>query len=427
MSEPDAEEERLRAISNRVGTDEARRGPKIVAGGVVALLLAGAALLAFAPNPLASLLGLGTSEVEDIQRPTPEGMAGVSTAIPPGTRAATTPPLTTEVPRVGGPSETLSAADQARLAALEEELRTLRNRESGISAADLKKVLDANAAQMRAEMNRMLISQQPVMSAGINPDTDTDADARKRMEEERARRAAIEEAQVKSRGLVLDGASATVPGGGAPGSERRASGNESFLASASTAGHETVRATQLADPSRMIVQGTILEGVLETAMTTALPGAVRAVLIEDVLSYDGANVLLPRGTRLIGTYSADVKIAQRRALVAWNRAITPDGTSVALGGVGADALGRSGQTGHVDTHFLERFGSAALISLFGLAPQLLIGENTDGDTADAIEDLGDDLSSATSGALDAYLRIPPTITVDQGDRLTIFVNRDLMF
>ena len=177
----------------------------------------------------------------------------------------------------------------------------------------------------------------------------------------------------------------------------------------------------------MIVQGTILEGVLETAMSTALPGAIRAVLIEDVLSYDGANVLLPRGTRLIGTYSADVKIAQRRALVAWNRAITPDGTSVALGGVGADALGRSGQTGHVDTHFLERFGSAALISLFGIAPQLLISENTDGDAAAAIEDLGDDLGSATSGALDAYLRIPPTITVDQGDRLTIFVNRDLMF
>ena len=425
MSEPDAEEERLRAISDRVGDGAARRGPKIVAGGVVALLLAGAALLAFAPNPLASLLGFGTSEVEDIQQPTPEGMAGVSTAIPPGTRAATTPPLTTEVPRVGSPSETLSAADQARLAALEEELRTLRNRESGISAADLKKLLDANAAQMRAEMNRMLISQQPVMSAGINPDMD--AEARKRMEEERARRAAIEEAQVKSRGLVLDGAGATVPGGGAPGGERRTSGNESFLASASSAEHETVRATQLADPSRMIVQGTILEGVLETAMSTALPGAIRAVLIEDVLSYDGANVLLPRGTRLIGTYSADVKIAQRRALVAWNRAITPDGTSVALGGVGADALGRSGQTGHVDTHFLERFGSAALISLFGIAPQLLISENTDGDAADAIEDLGDDLGSATSGALDAYLRIPPTITVDQGDRLTIFVNRDLMF
>jgi type IV secretion system protein VirB10 len=425
MSEPDNEKERLRAISRRVGTGETRRAPRVIAAGVVALLLAGAALLAFAPNPLRSLLGFGTSKVEEIQQPDPMGMAGVSTAIPPRARGADIRPVNTALPRPERPSGTMTPSDQARLAALEEELRALRSRETGIDRAELQSMLDANAAQVRAEMNRMLLSQQPVMSAGIN--SNTDADARKRMEEERARRAAIEEAQIKSRGLVLDGAGATVPGGGAPGDGRRASGNESFLASAGAAGHETVRATQLADPSRMIVQGTILEGVLETAMSTALPGAVRAVLSEDVLSYDGTNVLLPRGTRLIGTYSADVKIAQRRALVAWNRAITPDGTSVALGGVGADALGRSGQTGHVDTHFLERFGSAALISLFGIAPQLLISENTNGDAADAIEDLGDDLSSATSGALDAYLRIPPTITVDQGDRLTIFVNRDLMF
>ena len=63
----------------------------------------------------------------------------------------------------------------------------LRSREAGIDRAELQTMLDANAAQMRAEMNRMLISQQPVMSASINPDMD--AEARKRMEEERAWRA----------------------------------------------------------------------------------------------------------------------------------------------------------------------------------------------------------------------------------------------
>lgn len=188
-----------------------------------------------------------------------------------------------------------------------------------------------------------------------------------------------------------------------------------------------MRASAIADTSRTIVQGTILEGVLETAIDTDLPGAIRAVLSQDALSFDGSTTLLPRGTRLIGTYSSDVKIAQRRMLVAWNRAVTPEGISVALGGFGADALGRSGQTGNVDTHFWQRFGSAALISVFGLAPQVLIGNRTDSDTADAIEDVGDDMKSATQGAVDAYLRIAPTINVAQGDRLTIFVNRDLVF
>ena len=110
------------------------------------------------------------------------------------------------------------------------------------------------------------------------------------------------------------------------------------------------------------MQGTILEAALESAIDTDLPGAIRAVLTVDVLSYDGTSVLLPRGTRLIGTYSSKVKIAQSRALVAWNRAITPAGTSVELGGIGGDELGRSGQTGDVDTHFWEalRLGRADL-------------------------------------------------------------------
>jgi type IV secretion system protein VirB10 len=249
------------------------------------------------------------------------------------------------------------------------------------------------------------------------------------MEEERKRREAIDRAQIASTGLVIDGANGGNAGGGAGGAEfgRRLSGNEGFLASATEQSHDTVRAGQLADPSRTLVQGTILQGVLETAITTDLPGAVRAVLTEDVVSYDGSTTLLPRGSRLIGTYSARVKIAQRRALIAWTRAVTPAGVSVALGGIGADALGRSGQTGQVDTHFWERFGSTALISVFGMAPQLAVDGQTDADVADALDAIGGDLESSSRSALDAYLRIAPTIDIAQGDRLAIFVNRDLTF
>ena len=91
------------------------------------------------------------------------------------------------------------------------------------------------------------------------------------------------------------------------------------------------------------------------------------------------------------------------------------------------ALGRSGQTGDVNTHFVGRFGSAALISVLGLAPQLAVNERTNEELADAMEDVGDDLQSASRSSVDAYLNIPPTINIDQGERLTIFVNRDLVF
>ena len=68
-----------------------------------------------------------------------------------------------------------------------------------------------------------------------------------------------------------------------------------------------------------------------------------------------------------------MNVAQRRAQIAWTRAITPSGDSIMLGSIGADELGRSGQTGFVDTRFNERFGSAALISLIGAAPVVIAG------------------------------------------------------
>ena len=130
-----------------------------------------------------------------------------------------------------------------------------------------------------------------------------------------------------------------------------------------------------------------------------------------MLSYEGSNVLMPRGSRLIGIYSSDVSIAQRRALIAWTRLVTPDGRSVELGGVGGDAIGRSGQTGHVNTHFGARFGSAALISLIGAGPQLLVSETTDGDTVQIVGDVGKDLQNASRGVVGDYLRIKPAINI----------------
>lgn len=418
---------RIDLIRQRSGARAPGRGRKVLLGVVLGLLLAGAGFIMLLPQGVRTLFGFGTSEPEVMQQPM-SVPPGISTEVPRSAAPPAPPPVDTGLP-TGAPARAgLGPEDQARLAALEAELENLRGRQGGINQDQLQAMLDAQAAQMRAEITRQLHESAPV-PAGIDPNAVNEAEARKRMEEERARRAEIEARQVASSGLVLDesGPGTAVGGAGAGAGGRKLSANEGFLSSAAGQGHETVRAEAIADTSRTIVQGTILEGVLETAINTDLPGAIRAVLSQDVLSFDGSTTLLPRGTRLIGTYSSDVKIAQSRALVAWNRAVTPEGISVALGGIGADALGRSGQTGEVDTHFWERFGSAALISVFGIAPQVIINDRTDDDTSDAIEDIGDDFQSATQGSVDAYLRIAPTINVGQGDKLTIFVNRDIVF
>ncbi|PHQ85311.1 MAG: conjugal transfer protein [Thalassobium sp.] len=185
------------------------------------------------------------------------------------------------------------------------------------------------------------------------------------------------------------------------------------------------QAEVIANPSNTIIQGTMIQAVMETALDSSLPGQTRAVVSEDVFSFDGSRLLIPRGSRLIGRYRSGIDIAQRRVTIAWDRIILPDNQTIRISSFGGDELGRSGVTGFVDTRFDERFGSAALISLISAAPSAAAASVDDEAAADVLEDVGDDLADATDSLIGDYLSIGPVIYVDQGARVTVMVDRDL--
>ena len=185
------------------------------------------------------------------------------------------------------------------------------------------------------------------------------------------------------------------------------------------------QAEVIANPSNTVVQGTMIQAIMETALDSSLPGQTRAIVSEDVYSYDGTRLLIPRGSRLIGRYRSGVEVAQRRVTIAWDRIVLPTDQTVRISSFGGDELGRSGVTGLVDTRFGERFGSAALISIISAAPSVAASEVEDETTADVLEDVGDDLADATDSVIGEYLSIGPVIHVDQGARVTVMVDRDL--
>lgn len=200
------------------------------------------------------------------------------------------------------------------------------------------------------------------------------------------------------------------------------SADERFSARMS-GGSGAARAHALARPDATIAQGAIITGVLETAINSDLPGYTRALVTRDVRSFDGTRVLAPRGSRLIGQYRSGLALGQSRAFVIWTRLIRPDGVSIDLNSPAADALGRGGLEGETDRHFFQRFGGAILLSLIGVAgdvvssdnnPQVVIGVTHGGE-------------SAASAAVGEEINIPPTVRVDQGTPIRIFVARDLDF
>ncbi|TIQ00556.1 MAG: TrbI/VirB10 family protein [Mesorhizobium sp.] len=202
----------------------------------------------------------------------------------------------------------------------------------------------------------------------------------------------------------------------------------------------------------------MIRGFLETAINTDLPGMVRAVVREDVYSLDGRRVLIPKGSRLTGEYKSGIARGQTRVFIVWNRMIRSDGVSVNIGSPGADSLGRGGMAGRVDRHWLERFGSAIVLSIVGGAAEYLSAladasggrrqetitrvdpvtgevttitidpERTEEEARQiAIERSASTMTELAKEAFEDSRNIPPTIYVDQGTSVIVFVRRDLDF
>lgn len=217
--------------------------------------------------------------------------------------------------------------------------------------------------------------------------------------------------------LPLPAAAVAAAAEAAPGAGAGASAND-FASRIGGVGGGTATAASNFDPRTTITQGTMIPAVLETAINTDVPGYVRAVVSQDVRSFDGARILVPRSSRLIGQYQSGLQAGQKRAYVIWTRLIRPDGVSVALASPGTGFDGSGGLPGKVDTHFFQRFGSAMLLSVIG-------GLSTIG-TGGASVVLGGGQNAAAT-ALQQNGQIAPTVRVRMGEPIRVFTARDLDF
>ena len=141
-------------------------------------------------------------------------------------------------------------------------------------------------------------------------------------------------------------------------------------------------------------------------------------------SFDGTEILIPRGSRLIGQYRSGLAIGESRAFVVWTRLILPTGVAINLASPVTDPLGRAGLGGKVDRHFLQRFGSAILLSIIGAGAEIAAAES--GSNQVVITSSAQAYGVAQT-ALQSSVNIPPTIRIPQGAPIRIFVARDLIF
>jgi type IV secretion system protein VirB10 len=126
----------------------------------------------------------------------------------------------------------------------------------------------------------------------------------------------------------------------------------------------------------------------------------------------------------VGETRGQVAQGTSRIFVLWTEARTPTGVVVPLSSPGTDELGRSGLSGEVNRHFWDRFGAAILLSVInGVVQGAVNSQNSSGSVVVSPSTSTDVMTEVLRGTVN----IPPTVTKAQGDRIQVFVARDVDF
>lgn len=239
-----------------------------------------------------------------------------------------------------------------------------------------------------------------------------------------------------------------------------------------------VTATKLGSTSLMLPQGTLIPCTLTTKVVSEVSGFATCVLSQNVYSADGKTVLFDRGSTAMGEYVAGIQQGTRFLHVLWTRIRTPHNIVVNIASPTASPLGAIGLEGFVDNRWFDRLGAALLLSLiqdgvnYGFSvldtprgAEYIKGEQetttvTRQSTTVANKDGGSSTSERTvtsapaagvvipaqtqtastaaakskdatgqmaEKVLASTINIKPVIYKNQGDRITIFVARDVSF
>ncbi len=215
-----------------------------------------------------------------------------------------------------------------------------------------------------------------------------------------------------------------------------------------------ISATRIQNPENVVSQGRIIDAVLETAVNSSISGQVRAIVTRDVYAEVGRNILVPKGTRLYGEYGAASTSsggsagsganAGGRIVIKWSRIMRPDNVSATIDSYASDQFGRSGISGQVDSNYIGGITSSVLLSTIPLVTTIIANAITNtnpqtvtvGGATGATTVIQDPVNIATQAFTKSVgtvisditknaINTQPTITLDQGTRVKVLVNKDI--
>ena len=193
------------------------------------------------------------------------------------------------------------------------------------------------------------------------------------------------------------------------------------------------------DMSRVVTMDRIITAVLTRTFDSRATQQVVAQVDRNVYSATGRNILIPRGSTVIGIMNGGAE----RATVNWTQIIRPDGARFMMQASGGDAMGQANIPGKVNNRYGRRFGSVLLGTIIKSGTAVLsnasespgggvnVGNGSGGSNArnngGIITDIvSQDVDRITQQILQETQKIQPIVTVPAGTRMTIVPQQDLV-
>lgn len=199
--------------------------------------------------------------------------------------------------------------------------------------------------------------------------------------------------------------------------------------------YETLRPAR-APSERIIHQGTPLPAVLVSRVDTRVPGPITAVISRNV--YDSRThrvLLIPQGSKLVGSYATNVTPGVDRIAVSFSRLILPNGDAFDLPSIPSVGLdGTAGVEGNYKSNFWRAVGPSVLVAILGQAADRAIAkelEATDstvpgvGGTYQAPSVLQQTMPKVNEAILQRYAGAQPYFVIPPGQEIRVVVTRDI--
>jgi type IV secretion system protein VirB10 len=181
------------------------------------------------------------------------------------------------------------------------------------------------------------------------------------------------------------------------------------------------------NPNLLLEQGTYIPCALRGRVISNVSGQLSCTITENVYSSNGNVLLIDKGSRVNGYYQGgSVNHGSNQLFVVWQEVRTPDNLVIPLNSGSTDELGANGLNGWVDNHFWERFSNAIFLSMILDGNNILLSKmtNTAQKNSENTREAGKEIATTV---LEQMGDIKPTLYKNQGDKIGIFVARDVDF